>query len=132
MPVLGSFPPKNYLTNCLIFGILVEPPTKTISSISFFFKSDPYKASLSGSRVFLNKSALIYSNLALVRVSEKSNPSTKSSISILASCWDDKALFAFSTYLLSFWIALLSVEISLLSFFLITFIKWSRTLWSKS
>jgi hypothetical protein len=33
IPVFGSFPPKNYLTSCLILGILVDPPTKTISSI---------------------------------------------------------------------------------------------------
>lgn len=33
IPVLGYLPLKNYLTSCLIFGILVEPPTKTISSI---------------------------------------------------------------------------------------------------
>jgi hypothetical protein len=28
--VLGYFPLKNSLTSCLILGILVEPPTKTI------------------------------------------------------------------------------------------------------
>ena len=128
IPVLGSFPLKYYLTKALILGILVEPPTKTISSTSFFFKSAPYMASFRGSRVFLNKSALSSSNLALVRLSEKSNPSTKSSISILVSCWDDKALFPFSTYLFSFWMALLSFEISMLSFLLINFMKWSRTL----
>lgn len=121
--MLGYLPPKNYLTNCLILGILVEPPTKTISSISFFFKSEPYNASLRGSKVFLNKSALIYSNLALVKVSEKSYPSTKSYIYIFASCWDERALFAFSTSLFNFCIALLSVEISLFYFFLMTFIK---------
>ena len=33
IPVFGSFPLKNSLTNYLIFGILVDPPTKTISSI---------------------------------------------------------------------------------------------------
>lgn len=30
IPVFGYFPLKNYLTSCLILGILVEPPTKTI------------------------------------------------------------------------------------------------------
>lgn len=78
--MFGYFPLKNYLTSCLTFGILVEPPTKTISSISFFFNPEPSKANFSGSRVFLNKSPLISSNLALVKVSEKSYPSTKSSI----------------------------------------------------
>ena len=33
IPVFGSFPLKNSLTSYLTFGILVEPPTKTISSI---------------------------------------------------------------------------------------------------
>jgi hypothetical protein len=28
--VFGYLPLKNSLTSCLIFGILVEPPTKTI------------------------------------------------------------------------------------------------------
>lgn len=72
IPVFGYFPLKNYLTNCLIFGILVEPPTKTISSTSFFFKSAPYMANFKGSKVFLKRSALSSSNLALVRLSEKS------------------------------------------------------------
>jgi len=72
IPVLGSLPLNHSLTSCLILGILVEPPTKTISSTSFFFKSAPYMASLSGSKVFLKRSALSSSNLALVRVSEKS------------------------------------------------------------
>lgn len=83
IPVLGSFPLKNYFTSCRIFGILVDPPTKTISSISFFLIPEPSRASLRGSRVFLKRSPLIYSNLALERLSEKSYPSTKSSISIL-------------------------------------------------
>jgi len=33
IPVFGSFPLKKSLTNYLTFGILVDPPTKTISSI---------------------------------------------------------------------------------------------------
>jgi hypothetical protein len=37
IPVFGSFPLKYSLTNYLIFGIRVEPPTKTISSILSFF-----------------------------------------------------------------------------------------------
>ena len=41
IPVLGSFPLKNYLTSCLILGILVDPPTRTISSTSFFFNPAP-------------------------------------------------------------------------------------------
>jgi len=52
--------------------------------------------------VFLNKSAFNSSNLALVKTSEKSAPSYKDSISILASCVEDKALLALSTSLLIF------------------------------
>jgi len=33
IPVLGSFPLKKSFTSYLTLGILVEPPTKTISSI---------------------------------------------------------------------------------------------------
>jgi hypothetical protein len=51
--------------------------------------------SLKGSRVFLNKFTLISSNLALVRDSENPYPSTRSSISILVSCWDERAIFFF-------------------------------------
>jgi len=36
IPVFGSLPLKKSFTNYLIFGILVEPPTKTISSILLF------------------------------------------------------------------------------------------------
>jgi len=51
---------------------------------------------------FLNKSAFNSSNLALVKTSEKSKPSAKSSISILLSWVDDKALLAVSTSLFNF------------------------------
>lgn len=85
IPVFGSLPLKNSLTSYLTFGIRVEPPTKTISSISFFFKLESSKAVYTGPKVFLNKSAFNSSNLALVNTSSKSNPSTKSSISILTS-----------------------------------------------
>ena len=44
IPVLGSLPLKYSLTSCLIFGIRVEPPTKTISSILSFFKPESSRA----------------------------------------------------------------------------------------
>lgn len=37
IPWLGSFPLKKSFTNYLILGILVDPPTNTISLISAFF-----------------------------------------------------------------------------------------------
>lgn len=102
IPVLASLPLKKSLTIYLIFGILLDPPTSTISSISLFFKPESSKAIYIGPVVFLNKSVLSSSNLALVRTSVKSNPSTKSSISILVSWVAESALFDFSTSLLSF------------------------------
>lgn len=75
--MFGSFPLKKSLTSCLTFGIRVDPPTNTISSISLFLSPDPSMADSNGPRVFLNKSALISSNLALVNDSEKSSPSTR-------------------------------------------------------
>jgi len=102
IPVLGSFPLKNSLTIYLTLGILLLPPTRTISSILFFFKPESSSADYIGPSVFLNKSEFNSSNLALVRTSEKSSPSTKSSISIVVSCVADRALLAFSISLLSF------------------------------
>lgn len=51
--MFGSFPSKNYLTSYLIFGILVEPPTKTISLISSFFNPESSKACYTGPNVDL-------------------------------------------------------------------------------
>lgn len=85
IPVLGSFPSKNSLTIDLTLGILDDPPTKTISSIWLFFNPESFKAVYIGSMVALNRSEFNSSNLALVNTSLKSNPSTKSSISILTS-----------------------------------------------
>jgi len=44
IPWFGSFPLKKSLTNYLTLGILVEPPTKTISLISVFFNYESSKA----------------------------------------------------------------------------------------
>jgi len=102
IPVLGSLPSKNSFTSYLIFGILVEPPTNTISSIDAFSNSTSFRACCTGFIVFLNKSLHNSSNLALDKFSEKSNPGTKSSISIVTSCVLLKVLFAFSTSFFSF------------------------------
>jgi len=102
MNAFGSFPSKNSLRSYLILGILVDPPTKTTSSISDFFFWASSKALLTGSKVALNKSLLSSSNLALVKVSTKSTPSTRSGISIEYSRLVDKTLFAFSISFLSF------------------------------
>jgi len=85
IPVLGSLPLKKSLTIYLTLGIRVDPPTSTISSISLFSKPESLRAVYTGPMVFLNKSTFSSSNLALVKTSEKSTPSYKDSISILAS-----------------------------------------------
>nr|QGZ00456.1 heat shock protein 9.2 [Glyphodes pyloalis] len=72
------------------------------------------------------------SNLALVRVSEKSSPSKKDSISILTWWLEDRALLAFSTSRRNFCTARLSFLMSLPFFFLYSLMKCSITLWSKS
>lgn len=102
IPVLASFPLKKSLTIYLILGILLDPPTKTISWISVFLNLESSKAVYIGPVVFLNRSLFNSSNLALVSTSLKSKPSTKSSISILVSWVAESALLDFSTSLFNF------------------------------
>ena len=120
---MGSFPSKNYLTNYLIFGILVEPPTKTISLISVFFNPESSKAYYTGPIVYLKRSALSSSNLALVKISEKSTPSEIFSISIRDSWVEESYLLARSDSLFNFYIALLLLLISTLYLDLRIFMK---------
>mmetsp|Transcript_38207 Transcript_38207/g.62015 ORF Transcript_38207/g.62015 Transcript_38207/m.62015 type:complete len:205 (+) Transcript_38207:533-1147(+) len=117
-PLLGSFPLKYSLRSCCTFGIRVEPPTSTTSSISPFFIRPSASTFRTGIRVFLNRSALSSSNLARVNISLISNPLCKLSISTLAWVWDDNARFTRSTSRRSFCNALWSFEISLLCLFL--------------
>lgn len=56
IPLDGSFPLKNSLTNCWTLGIRVLPPTKTISCTSFLFISASSKTFCTGFIVDLNKS----------------------------------------------------------------------------
>ena len=131
-PLEGSLPLKNSLTSCWTLGMRVDPPTRIISSMSFFCMSASSRTFLTGTRVDLNKSMLSSSNLARVRVSEKSAPSNRDSISSLAWWPALRVLFAFSTSRLSFCTARSSVRRSLPVFFLNTLMKCSMTLWSKS
>ena len=66
-PFEGFFP-KNFSTSFCITGILVDPPTRIISSISLLFKDASFKAFFTGSIDLLTKSELNCSNFALVNV----------------------------------------------------------------
>lgn len=63
----------------------MDPPTSTTSSISEVFFPESDKAFSTGFKVYLNKSEFNSSNLALDKVSSKSNSSYKFSISITYS-----------------------------------------------
>lgn len=102
IPVLASLPLKKSLTIYLTLGIREEPPTNTISSMLVFLRPESSRAVCIGPSVFLKRSLLSSSKRALVKTSEKSYPSTKSSISILTSWVLERALLLFSTSLLSF------------------------------
>lgn len=65
MDVLGSFP-KYSLISLLIRGILVEPPTSTISSTSPFSRWPSAKTVSTGVRIFWKRSSLISSNTCRV------------------------------------------------------------------
>jgi hypothetical protein len=90
----------------MTFGILVDPPTKTTSWIWFFDICESLKTFSTGGIVYLNNDIHNYSNLALVRVREKSYDSANESTSIVVWAVDDKILFAFSHWVLSLLIAL--------------------------
>ena len=63
--LLGSFP-KKFLTSSIILGILVIPPTSTISSISLAERPASLRAVSHGGIVLLIKSSTRASNFALV------------------------------------------------------------------
>mmetsp|Transcript_3693 Transcript_3693/g.9155 ORF Transcript_3693/g.9155 Transcript_3693/m.9155 type:complete len:324 (+) Transcript_3693:217-1188(+) len=128
----GSFPLKKSLIISCTLGIRVEPPTSTTSSTSFFFMPASWRTLATGVRVFLKRSMLSSSKRARVRVSEKSTPSKKLSISRRAWCCDESARLTRSTSRRSFWMAFLSLEMSLLCCFLKRLIMNFITRWSKS
>ena len=64
-PLLGSLP-KKFLTVSITFGILVIPPTKTISSISPALNPASLRADSHGLIVFSTRSSTRVSSFALV------------------------------------------------------------------
>merc|ERR1711953_155315 len=120
---IGIMPGHIHHTNCWILGIRVDPPTKTISSMSFFCISASSMTFCTGFMVERKRSMFNSSNLALVKVSEKSSPSNSDSTSTLTWWEADRALFAFSTSRRSFWTARASLRRSLPFFFLYSLMK---------
>ena len=103
-PLLG-FLPKNFSTASCTAGILVDPPTRIISSISDLLSPAAFKAVLHGSIVLLTRSSISWSNLDLERVLTKCfGPLSVAVIyGRLISVWaeDDNSIFAFSAASLS-------------------------------
>lgn len=79
----GSFPLKNCLTNSIILGILVDPPTRTTSLIYDLDIFASFKTYSTGCIHCLNIDKQSSSNLGLVRVIWKSCESAKASTSIV-------------------------------------------------
>mmetsp|Transcript_29745 Transcript_29745/g.45987 ORF Transcript_29745/g.45987 Transcript_29745/m.45987 type:complete len:380 (+) Transcript_29745:384-1523(+) len=123
IPLLSSFPLKKSLRSCWTLGIRVEPPTRTMSSISLFLSLASARTASTGLRVLLNRSMLNSSNFARLIFSEKSNPSVSPSTSTWASGWEDSCRFAASQALRRRARALWSLEMSTLFFFLISSTK---------
>jgi len=63
--LLSSFPLKKSCKSCYTFGILVDPPTRTISFISDLENPESQRTLSTGPKHFLNKSIQSSSNLAL-------------------------------------------------------------------
>ena len=99
--LLSSLPLKKSLNNCCIFGIRVDPPTKTTSSTFDFETPASFKTFITGSIHLLNKNIHNDSNFARVILLKKSIPSQRESISILAVFPLDNVRFAFSQLVLS-------------------------------
>lgn len=72
MSLDGSFPLKNCLTSSTIFGILVDPPTKTTSYTWAFPIAASFKTCSTGPMHYLNIERQSSSNLGLVIVVTKS------------------------------------------------------------
>ena len=130
--MLGSLPSKYSLSRDCTLGMRVEPPTSTISSIWDFFKPASSIAFFTGPMVLRNRSLLSSSKRARVRGSEKSSPSIRDSISTRTWCWLESERLARSASRRSFCTALTSPETSLPCLRLMSFMKYSMILWSKS
>mmetsp|Transcript_12232 Transcript_12232/g.27785 ORF Transcript_12232/g.27785 Transcript_12232/m.27785 type:complete len:383 (-) Transcript_12232:588-1736(-) len=124
--------PVSERTRACTAGMRVDPPTSTISSMSFLSNVASSIAFLTGVIVFLNRSLFSSSKRARVSGSDRSTPSTRFSISTRTWCCVDRARFARSHSRRSFCSARLSVDTSFEYFLLMSLRKYSITRWSKS
>ena len=107
----GSFPKMSF-TISLTLSILVEPPTRIISLISDLFNFESLSAFKTGSLHLENKSDVIFSNWALVRVSSRflgspSAPVVIKGIEISTLSTDESCFLAFSASSFTLCIAIL-------------------------
>ena len=133
--LFGSLP-KKFLTSSTTLGILVIPPTKTISSISLAERPASFNAVWQGGIVLEIKSSTRASNFALVIFKFICFGPVLSAvikgkfISVCAA--DDNSIFAFSAASLSLWRASLSDFKSIPFSFLNSERRYSTIVLSKS
>ena len=124
--LLGSLP-KKFFTVSIILGILVMPPTKTISLISAAEKPESFKAVLHGSNVLSTRSATKDSNLALVNFKLTCLGPVLSAVikgRFISVCVaEDNSILAFSAASFNLWRASLSLLKSMPLSFLNSSIK---------
>ena len=134
-PLFGSFP-KKFLTVSITLGILVIPPTRTISSISPALIPASFKAASQGPIVFCTKSSTNVSSFDLVTFIFKCFGPDWSAVikGKLISVWgvDDNSILAFSAASFNLWRASLSFVKSMLFSFLNSDARYSNILASKS
>ena len=131
-----GFLPNKDSTSFWIIGILVEPPTKITSSISFLVRLASFNAFLTGSIDLLTNSSDNCSNLALVNVVTKCLGPDDVAVTygkLISVCVDEESsILAFSAASFSLWSAIESSLKSICSFFLNSSARKSIITWSKS
>ena len=132
---LGSLPKKS-LTICWIFGVRVEPPTRTTSSISFAVFCESARDFLVGSIARWKRSSHIASNLArdsfFTRCLGPEASAVRKGRLISVSSVLESSILAFSAASLRRWRTNLSFETSRPDSALNSVISHSITRWSRS
>mmetsp|Transcript_44532 Transcript_44532/g.89953 ORF Transcript_44532/g.89953 Transcript_44532/m.89953 type:complete len:240 (+) Transcript_44532:719-1438(+) len=135
IPRFSSLPSKKEDRSCCTRGIRVDPPTSTTSSTCPLLIFASLRTCATGASVFLNRFALISSNLARVTVWLRSSPSASASISTQVEVWLDKLRFATSHCRRRRCRARLLLRTESPSpgcFLSNTLMRWSMRRWSKS